>query len=297
MESSVKIGTAPDSWGVWFPDDPKQIPWGRFLDEVVEAGYNGVELGPPGYLPFDVTRLSKEIERRKLKVLTGFVMRHFDDASQWSVIEKEVMSVGTVLQALSAPYLLPIDDTYTNLFTGEPTGPSRLEPEAWKRLIETIHHVAALAKEKFGLQTVFHPHAETHVESEDQIEKFLEHTDPALIFLCLDTGHHAYRGGDPVAFMRKHHKRIAHLHLKSVDREIQKKVEAEHIPFAKAVEIGIFCEPSHGAVDFEAFRDVLHEVGYRGWAVVEQDMYAVPFDMPLPIAKRTRKYLKEIGIG
>ncbi len=36
--------------------------------------------------------------------------------------------------------------------------------------------------------------------------------------LCLDTGHHAYRGGDPVAFFRRHHARIPYLHLKSVDR-------------------------------------------------------------------------------
>lgn len=35
----VKIGTAPDSWGIWFPNDPKQVPWQRFLDEVAEAGY------------------------------------------------------------------------------------------------------------------------------------------------------------------------------------------------------------------------------------------------------------------
>src|SRR5215472_968465 len=49
---NVKVGTAPDNWGVWFPSDPKQIPWQRFLDEVVLADYKWIELGPPGYLPF-----------------------------------------------------------------------------------------------------------------------------------------------------------------------------------------------------------------------------------------------------
>ena len=42
-------------------------------------------------------------------------------------------------------------------------------------------------------------------------------------------------------------------------------------------------------VDFEAFRDVLKEVDYEGWAIVEQDMYPAPFDKPFPIAKRTRR--------
>ncbi len=46
-----------------------------------------------------------------------------------------------------------------------------------------------------------------------------------------------------------------------------------------------------------AFRDVLRDINYQGWAIVEQDMYPAPFDKPLPIAKRTRAYLREIGIG
>jgi inosose dehydratase len=42
---------------------------------------------------------------------------------------------------------------------------------------------------------------------------------------------------------------------------------------------------------------LLDRISYRGWVIVEQDMYPAPLDKPLPIAKRTREYLKEIGIG
>ena len=59
----------------------------------------------------------------------------------------------------------------------------------------------------------------------------------------------------------------------------------------------MFCEPERGVVDFDAFRDALREVNYEGLAIVEQDMYPAPFDKPLPIAKRTREYLRKIGIG
>ena len=154
-----------------------------------------------------------------------------------------------------------------------------------------------MARKQYGLRVVYHPHAETHVEYEDQIETFLEDTDPNLVSICLDTGHHAYRGGDAVAFMSRHYARIPYLRLKSVDHQLRQRVETERIPFAKAVAVGLFCEPSQGAVDFLAFRDVLDKVGYHGWVIVEQDMYPAPFDKPLPVAKRTRKYLKEIGIG
>ena len=97
--------------------------------------------------------------------------------------------------------------------------------------------------------------------------------------------------------MRRYHHRIPYFHIKSVDPEIQGTVERERIPFATAVKMGMFCEPSVGVVDMPAFRDVLREVNYDGWATVEQDMYPASFDKPLPIAKRTRAYLREIGIG
>ncbi len=294
---SITIGTAPDSWGVWFPSDPRQTPWQRFLDEVVEAGYEAVELGPYGYLPTDITMLRQELDRRKLKVSGTFAMAHLENPAAWPGLEKQVVGGGELLAALGARYLVLIDDVYSDLFTGKSTAPSRLDPEAWKRLIDSTHRIADLARERFGLTLAFHPHAESHVEYEDQIEAFLEQTDPARVFLCLDTGHHAYRGGDPVAFMRKRHQRIAYLHLKSIDGEIQKKVAAEKIPFALAVGMDMFCEPARGMIDFRALREVLREVGYAGWAVVEQDMFPAPFEKPLPIARRTRTYLREIGIG
>ena len=28
------LGSCPDSWGVWYADDPRQTPWQRFLDEL-----------------------------------------------------------------------------------------------------------------------------------------------------------------------------------------------------------------------------------------------------------------------
>jgi len=294
---NITIGSAPDSWGVWFPSDPKQIPWQRFLDEIVQAGYEWTELGPYGYLPADLPTLRAELDRRGLKVSATFAMAHLEDTSAWPDLERQVKGGGELLAALGGRFLVLIDDTYSDLFTGKSTRPTRLDESDWKRLIETTHRVADLVRERFGLQLVYHPHAETHVEYEDQIEALLEQTDPARVSLCLDTGHHAYRGGDPVAFFSRHHDRIPYLHLKSVDRQKQAWVEREHIPFAIAVANDMFCEPSQGAVDFLAFRDALRAVDYDGLATVEQDMYPAPFDKPLPIAQRTRAYLRSIGMG
>src|SRR5690606_22954444 len=76
-DAGLRIGTAPDSWGVWFPDDPNQVPWQRFLDEVVEAGYTWIELGPYGYLPTDPHQLEDELGKRGLKLSGGTVFTGF----------------------------------------------------------------------------------------------------------------------------------------------------------------------------------------------------------------------------
>lgn len=293
----VKIGSAPDSWGVWFPSDDKQIPWQRCLDEIAEAGYQWTELGPYGYLPTDRATLQNELSKRGLRASGTFAMGHLEDDAAWPGLEKQILGAGESLAYLGAEYLILIDDTYTNLWTGEATAPGTLDDEAWKHLVDRVHYVVDLVRERFGLQVVFHPHAETHVEYEDQIERLLSQTDPERVVLCLDTGHHAYRGGDPISFLRRHHRRIPYLHLKSVRPDLQRRVAEENIPFAHAVGMDLFCEPSQGVVDFPALCRVLQEIDYNGYAIVEQDMYPASFDKPLPIARRTREYLRAIGIG
>src|SRR6266567_1928108 len=69
----LMLGSCPDSWGVWFADDPLQTPWDRFLDELAEVGYQYLELGPYGYLPTDPKQLQDEVAKRSLTVAGGTV--------------------------------------------------------------------------------------------------------------------------------------------------------------------------------------------------------------------------------
>jgi inosose dehydratase len=292
---NVTLGTAPDSWGVWFPDDPRQTPALRFLDEVAEAGVTWIELGPYGYLPTDPAVLQRELGDRGLRVAATFVMFPFEDRERWEAARDEVARTCDLVASLGGGYLLLIDDVYTNLFSGAPIASAELDDRQWVQLVETVEGISDLAKGA-GLTPVFHPHAETHLEYEPQIDRLLADTDSRL-GLCLDVGHHAYRRGDPVAFARRHADRLFYLHLKSVDRDVQRKVEEDRIPFAEAVAIEMFVEPERGAVDFVALREVLEEIGYDGFGIIEQDMYPAPFHKPLPIAIRTLDYLKAIHFG
>jgi inosose dehydratase len=291
----VRIGTAPDSWGVWFPENEKQMPWERCLNEMAEAGYEGIELGPWGYLPNDYEKLKEELEKRNLELTATTLVGDLTSDSK----TRELISLLDEMAKLqlrfdSAKYVVLIDDCYTDLFTGELIRPPVLNDAEWDKFVNNVIKIRDHAKLNYGLEVVFHPHAQSHVETEEQIEKLLKDTD---INLCLDTGHHAYANGDPVSFMRKHYTRIPYLHIKSCDLEVRERMQKEGWPFAKAVSEGVMCEPEFGAVNMEEFVKVLSEIDYRGWAIVEQDMYPAPFDKPFPIAKRTRAYLKRIGMG
>src|SRR3982751_6732277 len=71
--SNLRLGTAPDSWGVWFASDPHQVTWDVYLDEIARVGYVYTELGPQGYMPQDPHQLNDELARRGLTVCGGTV--------------------------------------------------------------------------------------------------------------------------------------------------------------------------------------------------------------------------------
>src|SRR4051794_41923128 len=72
--SRLTLGTAPDSWGVWFAQDARQVGWKQYLDEVAAAGYLYTELGPQGFLPQDPAQLREELAARGLTVCGGAVL-------------------------------------------------------------------------------------------------------------------------------------------------------------------------------------------------------------------------------
>ncbi len=295
---AVKLGTAPDSWGVWHPDDPLQTPWQRFLDEAVEAGYSRIELGPYGYLPTDPVILRPELERHGLTLSGGTFGGALHRPEARADLEEQVRKVGETIGALGGEYLVLLPPSYRGA-GGPDTDARTLDGDAWQRYVDTTNHLGRLAQDRFGgrIKVVFHPHADSHVETAEQVERFLDDTDPAVVGLCLDTGHYAYREGDSIDLMRRRPERIPYLHIKTVDAARLREAHARDLSFPDAVQSGVFCEPQDGAIDFPAFKRLLDGLGFDGYAIVEHDLYPCAFDVPLPIARRTRAYLGSINFG
>ena len=296
----LKLGSCPDSWGVWFADYPHQPPWQRFLDELAGVGYEWLELGPYGYLPTDPARLSDELDRRGLTVAGGTMHGEsgLHRAGDWPAIEAKTRRVAELTAAVGGRHVVfvPVPG-YRDDITGAYLEPAELTGEEWTTMVRAADQLGRIVAEDYGVALQFHPHADSHVEYQEQTERFLADTDPRYVNLCLDTGHLAYRRADSVELIRRHPERIGYVHIKQMDPAVVARAEREDLAFGQAVALGASCEPPQGLPDVPSVVAALSELDAEVFVVVEQDMYPVDFDVPAPVAARTRDYLRAAGVG
>src|SRR5262249_38421338 len=126
-----------------------------------------------------------------------------------------------------------------------------------------------------GLDVALHPHAATHIESEEEVDRILGRTD---IGLCVDTGHPVVGGGDPVALAQRYASRLRHVHLKDVDGAVLGRLERGEVDMDEAWPLGIFCEFGSGVVPIREFLALPEVRQLDGFGVIEQDRVAVTVD-------------------
>src|SRR5262249_27536847 len=121
----------------------------------------------------------------------------------------------------------------------QPGTPSLTE-EGRSRALALLHEVAYAAQAR-GHPLVYHPHTGTFVETPAEVEWLMQSSDPDLVGLCLDVGHYTVGGGDPVEGVRRHGRRVRHVHMKDVDAAVLKKLRAGDIAdFLEALRARIF---------------------------------------------------------
>src|SRR5690242_16392644 len=201
----LQLGSCPDSWGVWFADDPRQTPWNRFLDEMAAAGYRWLELGPYGYLPTDPSQLRDEVAARGLSIAGGTVAGVGGPHKDFDAVMAETRKVAALTAAVGARNVVfvPVPG-YRDDATGAYVEAASLSDDGWRALIDNSNTLGRVLLEEYGLHMRFHPHADYQVETQEQTERFLQETDPRFVSLCLDTGHLAYRRADVPGLIRKY---------------------------------------------------------------------------------------------
>ncbi len=311
MTRIIKIGNAPCSWGVLEFEGlaGKQIGYQQMLDELVETGYAGTELGDWGFMPDDPAGLRMELGKRSLTMLGAFVPVALKEPRAHNDGEAHALKVARLLAEVSVdsdhkPLVVLADDNGADPTrtqnAGRITPQMGLRKEEWRIFARGVERIARTVLAETGLQTVFHHHCAGYVETPDEIARLLDLVDPSLLGLVFDTGHYAYGSGnnDPQCVQEgldRFADRIRYVHFKDCQPQIASQARIEGWDYFQAVRNGIFCELGRGYVDFPAIIASLRNNSYRGWIVVEQDILP-GMGTPRESALRNREYLKTIGI-
>jgi inosose dehydratase len=260
-----RLATAPVSWGIDFAGAPGNPPWAEVLDGIAATGLTGLELGPVGYLPETPEVLRAELGARGLEPVGSFLFEPLHDPEARDDVLATARRASRWIAASGGRILVVLDrvSAVRAPTAGRPGPAVRLGPRSWRAMRDTTLAVAEIAREA-NLEPVLHGHAGTFLESADEIERMLEATG---LGVCADTGHLAYAGIDPAAFLRDHGPRIRHVHLKDLDLAVARSRRG----FWAAVAAGAFVPIGSGSVDFAAVLEALGGIGYEGWAVLEQD--------------------------
>jgi inosose dehydratase len=274
--NGIRVANAPCSYGAFeitvgiLPD----VPGPEFvLGAVSSAGYEGIELGPPGYLG-DRDNLSDRLQEHGLALVGGYIPIRFSEPQHW---DEDLAAMAMTLDLFAAA-----DSDQAKAVLADAGSPERarfpgraasdpsigLDASGWRRLSEGVARASDLARTR-GFEPTFHHHTASFVEAPREIERMLELTDVGLL---LDTGHLALGGGDPSEALRDWGERINHLHVKDVRNDVLAGVIADGADMPEAWRRGVFCELGTGDVDLDAYFAALARSPYSGWLVVEQDM-------------------------
>jgi inosose dehydratase len=272
------------------------------LDELVESGYTGTELGDWGYMPTDPDVLRAELEKRGVTMLGAFVPVALKDPSAHTAGIHNAVRTARLLAAVATqprPYLVLADANGTVPERTRSAGriPSELAlgPEEWTVFAAGANAVARAVLAETGLSTVFHHHCAGYVETPAEISRLLELTDPDAVGLVFDTGHYAYGASDwdVAAALERWKDRIRYIHLKDCDPEIAKRARLEGWDYFEALRHGVFCELGKGGVDFRAVLEWVKLNNYTGYVLVEQDVLP-GMGTPRESAMRNRDYLRSV---
>ena len=310
---TIRVGNAPCSWGsLEFEGmEGKSIGYAQMLDELVETGYHGTELGDWGFMPKEPDELRMALASRGLTMLGAFVPCAYKNAGAHEAGAREAVKIARLLAAVKdtggvtyEPYIVLADENGTvpgrTQNAGRVTPSMGLDDAAWATYARGVEHVAKAVRDVAGLRCVFHHHCAGYVETPDEIAQLLDRTNPDLVGLVFDTGHYAFGAGNATAEvvldgLKRFADRIGYVHFKDCEPTVATRVRAEELDYFAAVREGVFCELGQGCVDFAAVKSWMEAREYDGWLCVEQDVLP-GMGMPKESARRNRDFLAGIGL-
>lgn len=291
-KNKVSLGIAPIAWtNDDMPDLGKENTFEQCVSEMALAGFTGSEVG--GKYPADTAVLKKALDLRGIRICNQW-FSSFLISKPYEDTEKEFIKATDFLREMGAKVIGVSEQSYSIQGKMEQPvweGKYIMDYQEWKLLAEGLNKLGKIAKDK-GMTLTFHHHMGTVVQTEEEIDRFMEMVDPELVFLLFDSGHLSFAGIDPEKVLKKYVNRVKHVHLKDIRREMVEKSRNERWSFLKGVREGVFTVPGDGDVDFAPIFRILEEAGYEGWVVVEAEQDPAKAN-PLEYAKKARAYIAD----
>lgn len=255
---------------------------------MVAAGYDGTEYGEE--FPTDPERIRKDLDTRDLKLASTFYALNLRSKQTAGAELERAERLARFLASLGGDMLIAADsgDERRRQLAGRVGQSDGLSETQWDCLAKNLMELARRC-ERIGIRLAFHNHVGTYIETEVELNKLMERTDPEIVGLCYDVGHMLYAGGDVLQLLDSRARRVWYVHVKDVDLDVLKYCREQGLGFHDALRAGIFTELGKGGVDFESFFEKLGNANYSGWLIVEQDTTR---KTPFESAKLNREYLR-----
>ena len=290
-KDKVKLGIAPIGWtNDDMPDLGAENTFQQCVSEMALAGFTGCEVG--NKYPKDTAVLKKALDLRGMQICNAW-FSSFLLTKPYEEVEADFIKHVSFLKEMGAKVVGISEQSYSIQGTDKPIFEAKyvMNDAEWDLFCKGLNRLGKTAKD-MGIALTLHHHMGTVVQTEAEIDRMMENTDPELFSLLFDSGHLAYCGEDYMSVLKKYAKRIKHVHLKDIRPAVIEKVKAEHLSFLQGVRLGTFTVPGDGAIDFGPIFDVLAETDYEGYVLVEAEQDPAIAN-PLEYAIKARKYIAE----
>ena len=290
--NDINLGIAPIAWtNDDMPDLGKENTFEQCISEMALAGFTGCEVG--NKYPRNTDVLGKALKMRGLKIAAAWFSSFLTTKPLQETIDAFIEH-RDFLYAMGAKVIVVSEQGHsiqgqieTPIFAKKP----HFTEDEWDKLALGLNKLGELAKEK-DMKVVYHHHMGTGIQTAAEIDKLMEMTDPALVYLLFDSGHLVYSGENHLAVLRKHVDRIKHVHLKDIRAEKVQEVKEKQLSFLEGVRLGAFTVPGDGSIDFTPIFTILAEAKYQGWFIVEAEQDPAKAN-PFEYAQKARCYIKK----
>ena len=196
-KNKVKLGIAPIAWtNDDMPDLGRENTFEQCVSEMALAGFTGSEVG--GKYPADPAVLKAALDIRGIQICNQW-FSSFLISRPYEETEAEFEKATDFLREMGAKVIGVSEQSYSiQGKIDQPVweGKYVMDDEEWKLLADGLNRLGKIAKDK-GMTLTFHHHMGTVVQTEEEIDRFMEMVDPELVYLLFDSGHLSFAGIDP----------------------------------------------------------------------------------------------------